>query len=282
MATTDPKNRKPGQAYAASLNTRDPKKIFNPDFNAYNATPSFPYAPADLHTVPNTGEESTRIILDYGFFLRPWIGDEDGVFVWPEGMENFHLEGNAVIGIHKYLGTANIDATIQHYDEPHITISGMFRGSSNTMINNMNGLRMQLIRSSKNGKMLFIPGWTRLRYVACEGYTFDYQTDNTGGGITYSASFVVTGVGTQVDDVARGRPKLNIGNKGKTHKTYTVNTAHRTLRQIAQVLWKNGDKWKLLYDLNKDADFMNDWRPGMKLPLVYPAGSKKPVKIIYS
>jgi hypothetical protein len=190
-------------------------------------------------------------------FKRPWLAnDKNGsAFVWPLGIEGFDLSSDATLGIHKYIGDNDVDATIVYPDELHINMSGLFPGY--TGVQNMVALRQVILERPNNGKILALPlVLNELRYVKVMNHRFTHSNDDRTRGIAYSIDFLVVGIGSSnpVSDPAKGtRPqpkKNNSAPKGKSAKTVTTTQNHRTLKTVSAEAYGTPDLWTSVRDLN--------------------------------
>lgn len=202
-------------------------------------------------------DDTARYLLDPDDeFERPYLAIPGGrAYVWPLGIEGFELVDQAELGRHKYLGQIELDVDVTHKAETTITLSGLFPGR--TSVANMNALRAIFYADTpERGKILHLPGvLTNLQYVVCDRESFTHAQDERTNDIQYSLTVVKVGTGKKVPNTGPTQPDAGRGNVGKGRGTrkYAANSKHRTLRQIAYAVFRNGARWTELYAVKKNA-----------------------------
>jgi hypothetical protein len=208
---------------------------------------------------PNTGQDPARYLIPDANLRhdRPSLVSGDDVFVFPIGVEGFRRSGQALLGIHHYIGGDEADVQVIHLDEARIELSGMFPGTS--AVDNMIELTSLIKkRTPEKGKLLYLPGvFERIQYVNVENYDFSHDADDRTHSVTYTISFIRTGLGDTFPDNTGIPPLPNPavstdGNKGKaTHRRMTITAKRRTLRAVARDAYKNPNLWQRVLNLNK-------------------------------
>lgn len=214
---------------------------------------------------------------------RPYLSNGDNFFVFPVGPEGFQEQGEATLGLHKYIGDVESDGVTVHRDESRITLSGTFPGitSVSVMIDCRNMLRSI---PQDLGLILWVPGvFEREQYVLPESWSFNHDSADRTHSIDYTITMVRVGDKHRVTDPSGTIPPANPGHKtrgkGKPAKIYTVKANVRTLRAIAKVVYKNDAAWPKLVSLNEGQ--LNKWKknhpaiPAYKIPTYrWPIGTK--------
>jgi hypothetical protein len=230
-----------------------------------------PLAPSVSH-----GRGRTRFLDDSAAYIlqpdadfdRPYLAipGTPRAFVWPLGVEGFELSGNTALGIHKYLGELELDVSVVHKDETHIRLSGIFPGW--TSVENMNALRaIYDADTPERGKILHLPGiLPELQYVTGENFTFTHADDDRTQDITYNISFVKSGSRPYRKGERPHKPApVRKPPRGSGKRYYRVNSKHRSLRNIAYVLFHNSRRWTELFTLNH-AFFDKNHIPSHQIP----------------
>jgi hypothetical protein len=208
---------------------------------------------------PNTGQDPARYLIADGNLRhsRPSFQSGDDIFIFPIGVEGFRRSGQALLGKHYYIGDDEVDVQVIHLDEARIEMSGTFPGTS--AVDNMIELT-GLIRKKtpEKGKLLFLPGiFERIQYVNVENYDFNHDPDDRTHSISYTITFIRTGIGNLIRDPFGTPPLPNPavstdGNKGKaTHRRMTITAKRRTLRAVARDAYKNPRLWTRVLKLNQ-------------------------------
>jgi hypothetical protein len=193
-------------------------------------------------------------------FKRPYLAvpSVNEAFVWPLGVEGFEIQVDTQLGIHRYLGEVELDVSITHQDEQHITLSGVFPGW--TSQDNMASLRrIYAMETPSRGKILSLPGiFSRAQLVVGENMRFSHAEDDRTQDIVYSASFVRVGASDTGSTALTSREVSGLGtaptvsNRGIPAQTFMVTPSLRTLRSIAIYIYSNAAMWFQLYDMNAD------------------------------
>lgn len=217
------------------------------------------------------GEDTARYLLDPGDeFRRPYLRIPGGArFRFPVGTEGFRYTGNASLGIHKYIGDADIEVNVIYRDEPRIVMSGLFPGKQGP------AFMRQLLpileaRTPKVGKVLFLPYiFPRIQYVAAENWEFSHDAEDRTRDIGYNLTFLMVGVGSVITIPGPDVPTPNPVPPTPPVRYVRVKDGQRTLRGLAKKVYHNSTKWNKIYNLNKkklDADFKKHHVPRHKYP----------------
>lgn len=206
---------------------------------------------------PGTGQDPARRLIPDSqlFHKRPSIQSGNNVFVFPGGVEGFRQNGQALLARHYYIGDDDVDIQVIHLDEAHFELSGVFAGISS--VDNMRELKSVIVSPTPDrGKILYLPGlFERIQYVNVENYDFQHDPDDRTHSISYTITFVRTGLGKLIKD-PHGKPPIpNPGvknkNKGKSHRQVKTQHGRQTLRQIAQFAYHNSNLWTRVLNLNE-------------------------------
>lgn len=236
-----------------------------------------PLAPSVSHGQGRTRflEDSAKYVLQPDAdFDRPYLAIPSTVraFVWPLGVEGFEITGNSQLGIHKYLGELELDVSLVHKDEFHIRLSGVFPGW--TSVENMNALRaIYDADTPERGKILHLPGiLPELQYVVGENFTFNHPDDDRTQDITYAISFVKTGSRPYKKGERPNKPApVRQTPKRSARRFFRVNSKHRSLRNIAYLIYHDSRRWTGLFTKNHTFYDKNNIPahkvPDYKLPL---------------
>jgi hypothetical protein len=200
--------------------------------------------------------DTAKYVVDPSRFERPRLsivnGDE---FEWPVGTEGVRIHGSASLAMHKYLGDNAVVVQVTHRDERHLEMSGEFPGI--TGAKNMRDL-LEIIQADTpdDGKILTLPGvFPKQQFVVIEDYDFSHDKDDRLDSWNYTVNFVKSGVGKKI---VRGKvvasPVNPItskkGNRGTSGRVFTTRAGASTLRQVAQNVYSNSNRWRDIYDLN--------------------------------
>jgi hypothetical protein len=192
----------------------------------------------------NTDDSAHYILRPDVEFYRPWIASPavaagGPAFVWPLGVEGFTIANNADLGIHKYIGTNDIDVEIIFPSERHITMNGIFPGK--TAAQQFRALEAVILHpSTVFGKVLCLPLVAeRVLYVTVSNYTFSHDQEDRTGTISYSLEFIQQGAGSQIKRKQLRPPKRNPttktsprGKSGKRRKTTSGTTLRANAAQV--------------------------------------------------
>lgn len=196
-------------------------------------------------------DSAKYILMPDEDFARPWLAIPGGdAFVWPLGTEGFELQTQAQLGLHKYLGEIELDVSVVHRAEKHITLSGVFPGWTSDA--NMRALQAVFEADTpENGKVLSLPGiFTNFNYVTCETLSFNHDEGDRTQDIHYSLSMVKVGLGKRIKQKKRVHHPGKGKGRGKGKRYFTANNRYHTLRTIARKLFKNVNRWTELYQMN--------------------------------
>lgn len=196
-------------------------------------------------------------------FQRPWLAIPGKKrFVWPLGVQGFHISLKPDLGIHKYLGNNNVEVDVLHVGEEHIQMTGKFIGKTSAAA--MRALRDICEQPSpERGKILHLPGvLPKYQYVFVEEFDADYAQDSPIGSqdIAYTISFVKATTAKKVNlpkitEETHGPHGINAdradrANPGNVfYATEIVNTA----RKVAAVVYGSEDLWPKIADNNMAA-----------------------------
>jgi hypothetical protein len=216
---------------------------------------------------PGTGQDSARYLIPDSqlYFKRPRLISGTREFVWPIGVEGFRRSGSALLAIHRPIGHNTSTIQVINKDESRIELTGTFPGR--TAKDNMIALIDVIMATTpEKGKVLVMPGiFPREQYVYVENYDFVHDAEDRTHSIAYTITFIREAVGDKIKNVIGKPPVPNPTAKkkpkGKPARTFTVKDGARTLRAIAQAVYKNPDKWRQIANLN-DAYIQKALKPG--------------------
>jgi hypothetical protein len=238
----------------------------------------------------NTGMDTARYLVNPGYVksatdksagnlahVRPHLVCGSKFFVFPVGVEGFNASGQAMLGLHHYLGASVVAAKQMHREEGRIELTGVFPGI--TAQQNMVQCR-DLLRSQAPavGMSFYAEGvFETVQYVLPESWSFTHDEGDRTHSINYTITFVRIGTGPKISDPAGKAPPPQPGVKSNPKgkgRIFIVRAGVRTLRQISKVVYGNPDKWPRLADLNKNTVFYTSFG-SYQLPLViWPIGTK--------
>lgn len=217
------------------------------------------------------------------FYPRPYISNGTDVFVFPVGPEGIQEQGQATLGIHKYIGDTEADGATVHYDESRITLSGTFPGVTSVQV--VRDCRNMLRGRQKGpGLILWVPGvFAQEQYVLPDTWSFTHDADDRSHSFDYSITFLRIGSKGRVNAPTNSIPPANPGAKtkpkGKPANIFIVKSGTRTLRAIAKAVYHDADAWPRLVRLNQGQ--LNRWKrhhpnfPAYKIPTYrWPLGTK--------
>lgn len=227
---------------------------------------------------PNSGQDTAAYLVDPGqvygpgrytagqlVHARPSLVNGSKWFVWPM-TEGFARSGSATLGLHRIIGDTDIYGITVHFEEGRIDLNGTFPGT--TSPESVAEL-LDVIRTvpPDPGLSLYVPGvFETVQYVLAENWNFPHDKDDRTHSIDYSITFVLIGSGPRIGDPA-GRPAPQNpsagSNYGKPSRVFIVSDGARTLRAIAQQVYKDADKWTTLVSLNQGA--LADVQRGIEL-----------------
>lgn len=203
-------------------------------------------------------DDPAKYLIARRRFERPTLSIPDGLmFEWPLGTEGLRVTGNATLVEHLYVGDNATVLQITHLDNRRIEMSGMFPGLTGS--ENMRELLAVIVAESPDvGKVLSLPGiFIQNQLVVADTYDFDHPQDDRNDSWNYTVTFRRQGTRGKVTRkqviTSPQNPNTTKPNKGSTSYTFTVKTGARTLRAIAQLVLKNADLWREIYDLNQKA-----------------------------
>ena len=217
--------------------------------------------PGPLNSPPEIGsgkshDPARRVPYTRHRFPLPKITAGGKTFIWPVGTEGFRRSGTATLGIHKYLGRSFVDVHVLHRDEAHIEMTGSFPGL--TAAKNMQDLITVLIQPGH--KFLYVPGvFSHIQTVYVESYDFPHQADDRTHSIDYTVSFVRTTTGAKIDtkqvvlnSIQEDIPSQDKGANISTNseRVVVVTDTARTFKSIADQVYGDADKWRVIFDLN--------------------------------
>jgi len=204
----------------------------------------------------NTGMDPARLLVPDGnlYHKRPYLQSGDLVYMWPVGVEGLRHSGTAALAIHRYIGDDDVDVQVVHRDESRIEMTGTFPGI--TSVDNVAALKLLIRDNTPNaGKILFLPGiFERVQYVVVENYDFVHAADDRTHSFDYTISFIRKGPGKRIADPhgkpAPPNPTRKTKPKGKPSRYAIARSGNQTLKQIANKMYGDANKWKHLADLN--------------------------------
>jgi hypothetical protein len=239
------------------------------------------------------GEDPAAIVpLAQLKFAPPSIRSANNTFVWPLGAEGFRRSGSATLGIHKYLGAANVSVQVIHLDEAHIEMNGTFPGLTSPQFME----QLLAVITADGSKDLFLPGiFSRIQRVFTESYDFTHPQDDRTHSIDYTISFVRTTIGATVPATTSktgqtvsaqraipGSPRATVsGGLADNPNTYVVAQNAQSLREIAGAVYGDADEWTKLVDMNKEV--LDNYNPGIGLPAFKLPTTRLPIgtKLVY-
>lgn len=175
-------------------------------------------------------KDTARYLIHPSKIKRPSISVPGGMtFVFPVGTEGFEIRESAALGIHKYLGTNQIDADVIHRAETRITLSGVFPGW--TSVANMNALRQVFYAATpQRGKILNVPGvFPNVQYVIFEDISHTHDSEERNQDIMYTCSFLKIGTGKKTIAAVGTSPSAS---RGRGARKFRSNAKFNTLRKI--------------------------------------------------
>lgn len=228
-----------------------------------------------FHNVVKGEDPAAAIPIASLRFSPPSIRSANNVFTWPVGTEGFRRFGSATLGIHKYMGDANVAVQVIHLDEAHIEMTGTFAGLTSARLMEL----LEAVITAGGSKDLFVPGvFSRIQRVFTENYDFTHPADDRTHSIDYTISFVRTTVGAsvppstttkagivvQADKGISGSPRnTSVQLTAQSENVYTVVGTAQSLREISAVVYGTGEDWTKLIDLNRE--LLDIYNPGVNL-----------------
>lgn len=221
-------------------------------------TPHNTEAPYNRFAKTGNPNDTATYMLEPGKnFLRPWIRIPGGpTYVWPLGVEGFDLSIDPTLGIHKYIGDNAVEVNVTHLGEEHFVLTGTFPGV--TAPANMRALRDILYKvTPPGGKILYVPILlTYAQRVVIGPTKFSRDASDIGlEDLSYSMEFIRIGVAEREDTPllidAVTQPVVAAKAKGKSSRTFTVNSKVNTLMKISLQLFKTTARWQSLYTANE-------------------------------
>lgn len=223
-------------------------------FPLRTANQVFPFNPfGGKSGVGDPGDSAAFIQPPGQVFYRPWLSVPNGPsFIWPIGLEGFHLEINPSLGIHRYIGGNAVVVNVTHKGEEGITLSGNFPGL--TSAKQLQQLRdVVMVDTPPAGKILYLPGvLPYAQRVVVGSASFDRGVDERGSDLTYSISFERIGIQAKYPTPKLTRPTTQPHSPGKggSARVFKVTSSVNTLRKIAQLKLKSASKWESVYNKN--------------------------------
>jgi hypothetical protein len=244
-----------------------------------------------------TGEDTAKYLVNPGTVkspgrhsagnlrhARPYLANGSKFFVWPIGVEGFTRRGEALLGLHRYIGGNASDGVTINHEEARIELTGTFPGIT-AQANMVNCINMLRSKTPERGLILYAPGvFNREQYVLPESWEFDHPEEDRTHSITYRITLARIGEGAKVRDPHGTAPPPNpsvkkIKPKGKPSRIYVINDGIRTLRMVANEVYGNQNSWQELVKKNQTA--ISKWRkthqnlPNHRLPTFrWPVGTK--------
>lgn len=201
-------------------------------------------------------DDPAKYVIERRRFERPFLSIPGGdMFEWPGGIEGLQIAGNATLAEHKYIGDNAVVLQVMHRDDRRITLTGMFAGF--TAAENVRDL-LSIIEADtpQSGKILALPGiFPKNQLVVIENYNFDHPQDDR----TSSFNYTITARRTGVTGLVRRQPIIkspvnpistNKPPKGKSSRVFVVRAGARTLKSVAQVVFKDNTRWREIYNKN--------------------------------
>lgn len=229
---------------------------------------------------PKVREDTSAFLLRKNQYERPSIAIPGGEkYEFPLPTEGFTFSGTAALAVHRYIGDNAAEVQVMHNDEARIEISGVFPG--HTSDRNMNALRDVLVKGTPNqGKILNLPGiFPRQQMVVMESYSFQHPEDERTDSIFYTVTFVRVGVGrktprNKLAPPPHGTTTYKKKTKGVGERIFIMRDNARTLRTMAKIVFKNGEKWRFIY--NRNHTFIDHERiPSHQIPThKWPIGTR--------
>lgn len=208
--------------------------------------------------VIGSGTDQAKYLVAPNKFDHPRLsiigGDE---FVWPLGIEGATISGQVRVAEHLYIGDNAAVLQVMHRDDRRIELTGQFPGDTGS--ENMRDL-LEIIQAETpdDGKILTLPGvFPKQQLVVIESYSFNHPEDDSTASWDYTIALRRQGVGRKI---AQPKPRPNppaLGSnraavaKGKSSRVFTVHAGGNTLRAAAQIVFKNPNRWREIYDKNQ-------------------------------
>jgi hypothetical protein len=215
-----------------------------------------PLSPAASRGALRSVETAKYLVEPDEDFQRPYLAipGVNVAYVWPLGIEGFELSVETELGIHKYIGEADLDVDITHKGQKDIVMTGLFPG--HTSVSNMRALEaVYEADTPERGKILHLPGvLPKLQYVMGRSMRFSHAQDDWTTDIAYEISFVRVGVGIAAPNATSAQ--LDSGTApasstlGRGSRSFITNAATRTLLSVARVVFNNSNQWTELYVAN--------------------------------
>lgn len=215
-----------------------------------------PIAPPGHLLTPANRDSAMRIVGDGGLkFARPWISAGGLKFTWPVGAEGFRINGTALLGLHRYIGSNTAAAHVIQFNEGHIELTGTLPGLTSPS----KMATLQDVCMSRNKKQLSLPGiLPKVQYVVIESYEFAHDEGDRTNSITYTISMVRTGnTGKTSASSSGSAPSKSVPSNPKkspssqSSRMFTVTQGVDTFRLVADRVYGNVDLWSKLVQLNQ-------------------------------
>lgn len=217
-----------------------------------------PLAPGASNGRLNGDETAAYVVTPDSDFQRPYLAipGVNVAYVWPLGVEGFELSVQTDLGIHRYIGEADLDVDVIHKGQKDITLTGLFPGHSS--VENMNALQaVYEADTPERGKILHLPGiLSRLQYVVGQSMSFSHAQDDWTRDISYEVSFIKVGVGATSPNASTSQLQVSAvsvsQNQGRGARVFVTNETTRTLLSVARAVFNNSNQWTDLYAANAD------------------------------
>lgn len=208
------------------------------------------------------GDTTKYLLVPDVDFKRPYLAvpGENVAFVWPLAVEGFEISVDTQLGIHRYLGDVQLDVSITHQDERHISLSGKFPGHTSQA--NMEALmRVYAMDTPASGKILSLPGvLTEKILVVGENARYTHAQGDFTADIDYNISFVRVGTNAasqatfaeQSFFTSSASASVTGERRGRGTNTFVTTVAINTLRRAAQFIFRDASRWIELYTMNGD------------------------------
>ncbi len=204
--------------------------------------------------------DAVKYVIDRARFVRPSlrVAPNGLKFEWPGGLEGIRVSGTVGIAQHLYLGDNAPVVQVVHRDSRRIELRGGFLGKTGSA--NMRGLIEVITSPIPQGYwILNLPAvvFPREQTVVVENYDYDHPEDDRNQSWNYSITMVRTGVGNTISDETSPVTTPPTGTppsgdpKGVADKTFTTRSGAETLRTIANIVYGDPNKWRVIYEKNK-------------------------------
>lgn len=199
--------------------------------------------------------DPAKYVVERARFERPviQIPPNGPKFEFPVGVEGITVAGQVGAATHRYLGDNATVMQVTHRDARTIELSGIFPGITGS--SNMQDLLEVITAVAPRGYWnLTLPSsiFPRVQQVVVMDYSFDHPQEDRDDNWFYSISLARTGTGAKVKKSTKTKSPSNPTSsvKGKSPRIFTTTAGARTLRAVAQNVYKDATRWTEILNKN--------------------------------